>query len=245
MKVLLLGGSGATGKLVAQELVSKGASVKMIVRSKQKIEPYLQNSAFVELIEGNVHQLSQQELADHLEGCCSVISCLGHNLTFTGMFGQPRRLVTETLMRTCQAIHQMNHKHRRVKLILMSTTGYQNHEKGEKVSLAHKLVLGLIRLLIPPHSDNEQAAQYLQHIVAYSDMPIEWVCVRPDSLTLTPLPTEYEIHSSPVCDPIFNSRPSSRYNVAHFMVALLTKQTLWEEWKNELPVIYDSPIRLK
>ena len=48
--------------------------------------------------------MSDDELREQVQGCDAVASCLGHNLTFKGIFGHPRRLVADATRRLCQAI---------------------------------------------------------------------------------------------------------------------------------------------
>jgi len=56
------------------------------------------------IIEASVLDLSDADMQRHAEGCDALASCLGHNLTFKGMFGQPRRLVTDAARRLCSAV---------------------------------------------------------------------------------------------------------------------------------------------
>ena len=44
------------------------------------------------------------------------------------------------------------------------------------------MVLALLRLLLPPQADNEQAADYLRTQIGQKTPLFEWVVVRPDSL---------------------------------------------------------------
>lgn len=92
--------------------------------------------------------------------CGSIASCLGHNLNLKGIYGKPRRLVTDTARKLCNAV-KANKGNKPVKYVLMNTTGNRNKDLEEKVSLGQKCVLILLRLLLPPHVDNEKAAEYL------------------------------------------------------------------------------------
>jgi hypothetical protein len=97
----------------------------------------------------------------------------------------------------------------------------------------------LIRLLVPPHADNEQAADYLRTEIGDHDPAIEWVAVRPDTLTDETAVTDYDVHPSPVRSAIFNPGKTSRINVAHFMADLITGDATWERWKGQMPVLYN------
>jgi hypothetical protein len=96
----------------------------------------------------------------------------------------------------------------------------------------------LIRLLVPPHRDNEQAADYLRIQIGQQDRAIEWAAVRPDTLINEDEVTEYEVHPSPTRSAIFDAGKTSRINVGHFMAELITDDELWNRWKGQMPVIY-------
>lgn len=239
MTVLVLGATGATGRLVVRELISRGYHVKAIVRSLDRTETDLIDNTQVEVVVASIVDLSEEQLLFHVRGCEAVICCLGHNLTLKGIYGQPRKLVADTTKRICRAVAELKPL-QPVKFVLMSTSGYQNALKGESVSWMHKMVIKLLRKTIPPHVDNEEAAQYLQYNISDSSLPLEWVAVRPDSLVDQPFKTEFSVHPSPLCDPIFASMKSSRINVASFMVGLISSPQTWSIWKNEMPVLYND-----
>lgn len=116
----------------------------------------------------------------------------------------------------------------------------RNPELGERVSAAQWAVVLLLRVLLPPHADNEAAARYLRRGVGPSDPDLEWAAVRPDGLIDRDRVSAYELHPSPTRDPIFDAGQTSRINVAHFMASLLTDDDLWARWKGRTPVIYDA-----
>jgi NAD(P)H-binding len=176
-----------------------------------------------------------------------VASCLGHNLSFKGIFGHPRRLVTEATRRLCHAI-EANKSDKHTKFVLMNTAGNSNRDLHEPISFSQQCVMGLIRLLLPPHVDNEQAADYLRTKIGQNDRAIpqrgrceiEWVAVRPDNLIDEDQVTEYEVYTSPIRSAIFDAGVTSRINVAHFMADLITDDETWNKWKGQMPVIYNK-----
>ena len=122
----------------------------------------------------------------------------------------------------------------------MNTTGNRNRDLNEPISFAQKGVVGLLRLLLPPHVDNEQAADHLRSQVGPSDMPIEWAVVRPDNLIDEAETTPYELHPSPIRSAIFDAGQTSRINVGHFMAELITSDAVWQKWQGQMPVIYNT-----
>jgi hypothetical protein len=239
MTTLVVGASGATGKLLVSQLLNCGQQVKIIVRTTSTLAATIINHENVSVIQVSVLELSGAEMMQHVEGCDAVVSCLGHNLTFKGMFGQPRRLVTDATRRLCDAI-KVNRPNKPVKFVLMNTTGNRNRDLSEPISFGQKCVIALLRLLLPPHVDNEKAADYLRTVIGQNDSFIEWAAVRPDGLIDESEVTEYEIYASPTRDAIFDSGTTSRINVGHFMTELITDQVLWTRWKGQMPVIYNK-----
>lgn len=69
---------------------------------------------------------------------------------------------------------------------------------------------------------------------------MEWAAVRPDGLINEDRVTEYELYPSPVRSAIFDAGKTSRINVAHFMANLITDESAWQEWKGQMPVIYNN-----
>ncbi|WP_019025654.1 NAD(P)-dependent oxidoreductase [Colwellia piezophila] len=249
MTILVVGASGATGRLVVQQLLAQlpkeNETVKIIVRSKAALSQVLPietiQDSRLEITEGCLLNMTDSQLQSQVKGCRAVVSCLGHNLNFNGMFGRPRRLVTDAVQRLCHAIEATG-PDVPIKFILMNTTGNQNLKAGEKVSMPQALVVGLIRMLLPPHADNEEAAGYLQSRYGCHQKTIEWVTVRPDSLINEESVTEYDVYASPVRSAIFDAGKTSRINVAHFMSQLIINNCTWNKWKTQMPVIYNNSI---
>jgi len=239
MNNLIVGASGATGRLLTEELLNRGQFVKVIVRSPDRLPTAIKNHDNLSVIQASVLNLSDAELAQHVKGCDAVASCLGHNMTFKGIYGQPRKLVTEATRRLCEAV-RANAPEKPVKFVLMNTVGNRNRDLDEPIAFAQKLVVGLLRLLLPPQADNEQAAEYLRSKVGQNDKQIEWAVVRPDSLLDEAKVTPYDIYPSPIRSAIFDPGQTSRVNVGHFMADLMTEDDIWRQWQGQMPVIYNK-----
>ena len=239
MKSLVLGATGATGKQLVQQLLKMKQEIKVIVRSPEKIRGDWKNNPNITIIEASISKVSIDDMAEYLQGCDAIVSCLGHNLNFKGLFGKPRRLVTDAVRLSCQAIQQIAPK-QPVKIILMNTTGNRNRNLQEPYSIGEKIVMGLIRLLLPPQKDNEEAAELLRKEIGQNEPNIEWVAVRPDGLINENEVTDYTLHPSPIRSPIFDAGQTSRINVGNFMARLITEDDLWQEWKGRMPVIYNN-----
>jgi len=239
MTILVAGATGATGKLLVDQLLNQGHHVKIVVRSTGKLPEFQKNNNKLTIICASILDISDSEIIRLVNGCDAVASCLGHNVSFKGIYGSPRRLVTDATSRLCEAI-RANNPTSPVKYVLMNTTGNRNRDLDEPVSIGHRMVIGLLRLLLPPHTDNEKAADYLRTQIGQDDEMIEWAAVRPDNLIDSDMVTEYELYPSPVRSAIFNSGRTSRINVGHFMADLITDDALWNKWKGQMPVIYNK-----
>ncbi len=239
MTILVVGASGAAGRQLVEQLLRLEQHVKVIVRTPDKLPESWKNNKHLSIIHASVLELSDTEMMQYVQGCDAVASCLGHNITWKGIYGHPRRLVTDTVRRLTNAI-TANEPTKPIKYLLMNTTGNRNRDINEPISVGQKCVIGLLRLLLPPHVDNEKAADYLRTKISQNNRYIEWVAVRPDGLINEEEVTEYALYPSPTRSAIFNAGKTSRINVGHFMAHLITDDSSWNRWKGQMPVIYNK-----
>jgi uncharacterized protein YbjT (DUF2867 family) len=119
--VLLLGGTGRTGRLVLSQLLGRGVNVRVIVRSADRLPDEVSGEAGLTVVEADLLSLSDERLRDLVRGCDAVVSCLGHNTTtLKDIYGSPRALVTRGATRICRAIEAVQPA-KPVKFILMSS----------------------------------------------------------------------------------------------------------------------------
>lgn len=238
-KALVLGASGATGQLLVKLLLEKSVEVIAIVRNVSSLTNVDCSHPNLQIVEADISEISETELDQYLRECETVLSCLGHNLTFKGMFGHPRRLVTDAIEKVVNTIESKNSDNK-IKVILMNTIANSNRDIPEKPPLSQRLVIFALRMLLPPHVDNEQAADFLRLKVGQNNKNIEWTAVRPDALIDENQVTHYDITAIPIRNAIFNAGSVSRINVADFMVNLTVDLELWNKWKGKMPVIYSD-----
>lgn len=239
MKTLVVGASGATGKLLVEELLNAGQQLRIIVRSTSKIpDSWLGHNRITIIRLPCLSSIDTNEMAAYLLDCNAAASCLGHNLSFKGIYGKPSKLVTGTVRLICEAVLK-NNPQTPFRVVLMNTAGNRNRDLKEPVSFGQKILIGLLRLFLPPHPDNEKAADYLRINAGQKNPFIEWVVVRPDSLINAEKVTAYALHASPTRSALFDPGQTSRINVAHFMAQLITNDQIWNNWKGQMPVIYN------
>lgn len=236
MKTLVLGASGATGKLVVSQLLERNISTRIVVRESAAVAHNILENKNIEIAKGNIDSFSTDKFRELMLDCDSVVCCLGHNISFKGLFGKPHKLVVNAVKKITEAAASFKDTK---KFILMSTTAYTNKNLGEKNTFREELILSLLKILLPPHKDNVLAGDHLVYEVGESDK-IEWIAVRPDSLFDEESNSKYEIYEKIIRSPIFNAGMTSRINVAHFIVDLFVDKSLWEIWKYKTPVIYNK-----
>ena len=239
MSILVVGASGATGRLVVEQLLRRGKHVKIIVRDQTNLSQYAQTHPQLTVIKANILAISDEQLAQIVQTCSVVISTLGHNLSLQGMFSPPRSLVTDATQKLCEAILSCK-TNKKVKFILMNSSGVRNPDLNEIISSAQKMVIFTLRHLLPPHRDNEQAAAYLRAKIGRAHPQLAWISIRPDALVDHLQETEYKMYPSPTRSAIFNSGICSRVNVACAMRDLVCDDQLWETWQGSMPVLYNS-----
>jgi hypothetical protein len=143
--------------------------------------------------------------------------------------------------RLCEAILRTT-PNKPVKFVLMNTAGNSNRDINEPVPFGQKIVISLLRIFLPPHPDNEKAADYLRANIGQRNPHIQWTAVRPDTLVNEENVTGYSLHVSPIRSALFNPGKTSRINVAHFMASLIFVDDIWDKWQGQMPVIYNETV---
>jgi nucleoside-diphosphate-sugar epimerase len=237
MTTLVVGATGMTGRPLVEQLLGNNQKVRVIVRSSHKLPAAVLENPNTTVIEASVLDLTDDEMAEHVKDCDAVVSCLGHVMDFKGLFGDPKKLCTDATRRLCNAIEK-NTPPKPTRFILMNTVGVRNPDLAEKRTRFERGLLTLLRHTLPPHSDNETAAEHLHGSVGKENKYVEWCSVRPDSLIDAEV-SPYDIKESPVTG-IFTGRPTTRSNVAHFMTELIGNDEIWNTWRFKMPVIMNS-----
>jgi len=90
-RTLMFGATGGCGSQVLIRLLERGVATTVVVRDAARLPQTLDlsNPLLTVVVEPRGHlALSERELMEQLGGVDSVVSCLGHNLTLSGMFGR-------------------------------------------------------------------------------------------------------------------------------------------------------------
>jgi nucleoside-diphosphate-sugar epimerase len=256
LRVLIVGASGATGKHVVKYLLEQDQSATIIVRNKQAALESLQQlqdatpesayltssltSGRLQIIEASLLDMTDADIEQHVKETDVVISCLGHEMSLKSFYGHARRLCTDAARRLTQAIVKTSTTDKPRKFIMMNSASVI-HATDPIRSWSDRTLLALLRWTIPPVADNQEAADYLfENLKPNSSTSrlVEWSVVRPTNLVDTSS-VPYQIFAHPA-EPVFANEQVSRQNVAKFIVDLATKESVWEEYKYDMPVIHDE-----
>jgi hypothetical protein len=101
-----------------------------------------------------------------------------------------------------------------------------------------KGVVWLLRAVLPPARDNQEAADFLCESVGTSSSFVQWAAVRPDTL-LEGNVSEYALHENLVSS-LFRPDSTNMANVAHFMCEMVRSDVAWDRWSGRLPVIVNA-----
>lgn len=237
--LLLLGGTGRTGRRALQQLLARGLRVRALVRPGSKLPPEVAHGPALEVVEADLLSLGEEALQEHLRGCEAIVSCLGHVLSFRGVFGPPRDLVEQAVARVCRGVEALRPP-APIKLVLMSSVSV-NRPSGLDARRGpyERAVLRALSVLVPPVKDNQRAADFLLERIDPANAFVQWAVVRPDTL-LEGGVTEYAVHEGLVND-LFAPGSTNMANVAHFMCELVTDAKAWTSWKGKLPVVVNVP----
>ncbi len=238
--VLLVGGTGRTGRRVLEQLLSSGINVRVIVRSALRLPAGAADHPELAVIEADLMSFDDEALQRHLCGCDAVLSCLGHVLSFKGVFSPPRDLVARATMRLCRGIEALKPS-KPVKVILMTSVSV-HHPGGldTRRGMLEKAIMWMLRGVLPPARDNQQAANFLHDDVGSNNRYVQWAVIRPDTLREGGV-SEYTLHDL-LPGSLFTPDDTNMQNVAHAMCELVTSREAWDDWKGKLPVIINRPV---
>jgi putative NADH-flavin reductase len=204
MKILILGITGRTGNLVAEEALKRGHKVVGIARDKRRVK-----AKGVEIIEGTPYDYETVEKA--IEGCDCVISTLGSFPQSQGLFGKIRGPLDSMSVSVRNTVKLMQEKD--IKRIIVMTA----HGVGDSV----KRLPGFFKFVIRVSNIKYAYADHEVQEAVLENSGIDWTIVRPVGLNdksenlsvLVNLNNEGTIKSM-----------ISRNAVAHFMLDCIEKQ---------------------
>jgi uncharacterized protein YbjT (DUF2867 family) len=197
MKVLVLGATGGTGRLIVRDALMKGHSVVALVRAKARSD-----LLGAELIEGDARD--EATLVRALDGCDAVVSALGTGIGLreVDLLTVTTRALVAAMTRT--AVHR---------LICISALGVGD-SRGHGGFIFNRLFQPL--LLGPAYKDKDRQE------AAIRASSLDWFVVRPAMLTNDPPRGRVRVSADLAG---INGGKIARADVAQFVVEQLTNDT--------------------
>jgi putative NADH-flavin reductase len=197
MKVLIIGATGATGKILMREALAQGHQLTALARNPSALVP---EDYRLRVLQGNALDVSSVEAA--VAGQDAVLVALGTRSS------RPTTLFSES---THNLIGAMD-KHGVRRLVCITGVGVGD-SKGHVGFLYDRIIRPLVVRNV--YEDKERQEEAIEQ----SDL--EWVIVRPAQLTDEPAKGEYKVYLKGS----YTATKISRADVAAFMLAQLTDDT--------------------
>src|SRR5919112_6336746 len=193
MKVLIIGATGATGKILMREALAQGHQVTALARNPSAVAP---EDYRLRVLECSALDVSSVEAA--VAGQDAVLVALGTRSS------RPTTLFSES---THNVIGAMD-KHGVRRLVCITGIG-AGDSKGHVGFLYDRIILPFVVRNVYKDKDRQEEA------IEQSDL--EWVIVRPARLTDEPARGEYRVFVGGT----YKAKTISRADVAAFMLARL------------------------
>lgn len=202
MKIVIFGASGRTGILTVYQALEKGYEVTAFTRKSASVTITHKN---IRIIEGDI--LEYEKVKQAVEGQDAVISTLGVSSN------KKNTILSDGTVNIIRAMNETGVK----RFICMSSIGILKDDGG----------FWFGKLFLPLFLKNEFDDKKRQmHLIKSSDL--EWVIIRPVSLTQSPKTGKYKI---------YDYKPGSskipRSDVADFMLKLVTDK----KYDRQMPAI--------
>ena len=167
MQVLILGGTGGTGRELIEQALGHGHTVRVMALDPDKVKKVHPR---LEVVKGDI--ADSTALAAALKGQDAVLSALGVNER------KPNNILSEGVRNLVRAMKRQKVK----RLIFVSSLGV-GESKGKLGPLYNWVILPT--LLKNIFADKERAEEVIRQT------SLQWTIVRPGSLTSKPLTAKY------------------------------------------------------
>lgn len=168
MQITVFGANGKVGRLVVEELLNKGHSVKAFVHSTHN---FSYNDKLI-IIQGDVYD--KQALERAIDGSRAVVSALGS-------WGTPNKDILTTAISNLIPIM----KRREISKII-TLTGADSEARGDSNGLVHQFSRPLLKLLAPKILNDGE-----RHIKLLEQSGLDWSVLRSPVMTNLGGPKDY------------------------------------------------------
>lgn len=193
MKLLIIGGTGKTGRKLIEQGLAQGHQLTVVVRNPRKLKI---NDPNLRIVKGDV--LIPESIEGSFREQDAVLSALGHKRFF---------IKTTILSRGTQNIITAMHKNRVKRFICITSLGI--NDSKFKLGLYYTLFTIPVILFFYFLDKSKQ-----EKLIMESNL--DWTIIRPGQLTNGKLRTNY--HHSTRAGHYIITKMISRASVAHFML---------------------------
>ena len=218
MKILILGATGRTGRLIVEEALKQGHDLNVLVRDKNKISF---SSKSIKVYQGTPTR--QTDLAAAMQGCDLIISALGIVRASDAPWSKlisPKNFISESIKNVIAEADQQNLK----RLITVSAWGVGETKK--EIPCWLRWLINYTNLG-PVYEEHEKEEKLL------ANSSLNWTAVRPvalnDSKKIKTLKVSFNNFPKP-------SLQISRQSVAKFMVDIVKS----DKYDRKSPTISES-----
>lgn len=170
--IAIFGGSGRTGRLVVEQALAAGHTVRLLARTPASVPP---QGPAVQVVQGDV--LDQAAVARVVEGSDAVISVFGQ------VKGSPPALQTDGTGNITRAMATYG-----VRRIVSLSGGGLPDPEHDRPKLADRVIRLLLRLLAP-----QVLADARGHLEVLEESGLEWTVVRGPRLKDSPYTGRYRV----------------------------------------------------
>lgn len=207
MKILLLGATGRTGRLLAKQALFEGHEVTALARDPARMTV--------------VHSRLRVIQGDVLDAASIDRAIAGHDVVLSAL-GFPAWRPPPVLSQGMRNVLDAMERHRMRRIVVLSAAGALREDAGFVVG---NLGIGLFRRLLPGvYAEHRKMLQEIQ------ERDLDWIAVRAVLLTNRPKRSRYRVANEGI--PRWGFR-ISRGDVAEFMIRQLTG----EEYVRKMPSI--------
>ena len=208
MKILILGATGRTGKLILAEALNQGYQINCLVRKPQKVK---ETHSDLKIYKGSPESISELEIA--FQGCDAIISAL--NISRKSDFPWSKLRTPKTFLSdVMKNIVSLNAKNKIDRIVICSAWGVG--ETSKDIPIWFNWVIKNSNISIA-YKDHERQENLLK------SSTLKWTIVRPSGLIN--LKKKQNVIES------YKNQPKpkitiSRKSVAEFMVKALSNEKL-------------------
>jgi putative NADH-flavin reductase len=218
MKILIIGATGRTGRLIVEEALKQGYDLNVLVRDKNKL-PF--NSKVIKVFQGTPTR--RKDLADAMQGCEVIISALSIARVSDAPWSKittPANFISESMKNVIAEADHQNIK----RLITISAWGVLETKKDVPFWFRWLINYTNLRIAYAEHESQEKLL---------ADSNLNWTAVRPVALNNSKKKKTLKVSLSNSPKP---SIQISRHSVAKFIVDILKSN----EYSMKSPTISEN-----